>query len=221
MKKLISVILFAVMILSLASVCFAANSPIADELITNVNVPSIQATVISSSYNAEKDRFSFCAIADLTDYGYPNSTAEPFTFGVARENYIDMDSNIVYDSYYEGDGIEPGTVVKIFWGGEFMESYPMQLGTVNFVINSGDVAKLSKDEFEEYYLMFYIELPDVSDYPSSSLSEDSQIAVEDDETEENPDTGITVNPMKTILVSFAVLSIASIGIYLISALRKS
>ncbi len=218
MKKILVLMFTLMLMLGLSSACFAANSPIADELITTVNIPSVDAIIISSSYNADKDRFSFCAVADLSAYGYPNSTVEPFTFGVARENYIDMDSNVVYEAYYEGDEIEPGTVVKIFWGGEFMESYPMQLGTVNFVIDSGEIYSFAEGEFEEYYLMFYIELPDDLVDTSASDGNNVQTDVEDDVTEdENPKTGIY--SMNSVLVCAAFLGIATIAIYALTALR--
>ncbi len=215
MKKLYSVFFAIILVLSLSLSCMAADGG----LLISAQVPSFDAIIISSSYNSERDTFNICAVADLTDFGYPSKEMTPFTFSVNRADFLSSEGNTVYETFSEDDEMEPGLLIKIFFGGEFMESYPLQLGKVNWVTSDETYKSFDEGEFEKYYLMFYIELPEASDTTSDG---NSQIDVEDDEIEEeNPLTGIAVNPMKTILISFAILSIASIGIYLISALRKS
>ncbi len=217
MKKIFALILTVIL-----SVAFCTTSFAADNLLIMSREAHVEAIVISSRYNAQTDKFSFCVVADLSEFGYPsNGSLDPFTFSVSREQYFANDGSVAYAEYTEGDQIQTGMHIDIFWSGEFMESYPLQLGTVNRVVEGVECKVFEEGEFEEYYLMFYVELPTETPNYSTPDNYTEHVMTEDDVyEEENPVTGIDnrIDPMNIVLSGAGILAAIAIAIYLMTAL---
>lgn len=101
------------------------------------------AVVVYKSVLHELDLCSFSCVSDLDGSG----SIEPFTLSVKLSDIVNENGEPV-DA--ENESI---TSIDIEFGGEIMESYPAQLGTVNRVIikNSVDVTFEQMDEYEKLF----------------------------------------------------------------------
>lgn len=128
------------------------NADIGEDGIFNNAAPSQEANatisgavVVYKSVLSELDKCSFACVGDLNGSG----DLAPFTFAVPLSDIVDEIGNTVDPQN------EQIVSIDIEFGGEIMETYPAQLGSVKrIVVKSSDV---SKEEIDEYEKMFNID----------------------------------------------------------------
>lgn len=101
------------------------------------------AVVVYKSVLHELDLCSFSCVSDLDGSG----SIEPFTLSVKLSDIVNENGEPV-DA--ENESI---TSIDIEFGGEIMESYPAQLGTVNRVVVK-KTDEISKEQMDEYEKLF-------------------------------------------------------------------
>ncbi len=183
MKKTICLILAICMIIGIKSYCFAFDTT--DQ--------SFSATVITCRYIEATDKYSFCAVGDI----YGNGRRDPFTFGISRE-YV-MTSHLFSETLV--GNLEMGQIITVYFNGEVMESYPMQI-VADMVFVEDEIEELTEDEKLGYLSMFYseewliengyMEVPPTESEavaPEIDCDEDTTLPSEPDEEDIDTDDG--------------------------------
>ncbi len=137
MKKLISLLICALIVIG-ASVSIIADEP---------EDVAFVATIIDCRYVEQTDKYTFCAVGGV----YGNDAKDPFTFGIAKENIEFAEELSIHL-----DHIPIGQTMTVVFGGEVMESYPMQIIPSKIIIES-EKEELTDNEKLEYLSMFFTE----------------------------------------------------------------
>ncbi len=137
MKKLISLLICALIVIG-ASVSIIADEP---------EDVAFVATIIDCRYVEQTDKYTFCAVGGV----YGNDAKDPFTFGIAKENIEFAEELSIHL-----DHIPVGQTMTVIFGGEVMESYPMQIIPSKIIIES-EKEELTDNEKLEYLSMFFTE----------------------------------------------------------------
>lgn len=99
-----------------------------------------EAVIVYRDYIEDTDKYHFSCAAKIDGYG---DVSTPFTFSVSKDRILNEDGNPASE-----EDIESFTHLDIYFNGEFMESYPMQIAGAEFVFGSSDASFTEEDLFE-------------------------------------------------------------------------
>ncbi len=173
MKKTICLILAICMIIGFRSYCFALDT----------TEPSFSATVITCRYVESTDKYSFCAVGDV----YGNGRRDPFTFGISREKIVS--SHLFYETLT--DDLKMGQIITVYFSGQVMESYPMQI-VPSFIVVEEETEELTDAEKYQYLSMFYTD-EWISDNGYAIVPECDEDTTPPSEFDEEDDGGVVLD----------------------------